>query len=216
MQIKIDIKVFALLLLFFFTHQIEIYVLLMFFALLHELGHLLAGIILKFKPKKIAFNPLGLSVTFEGFGENVSRTICQKRIFVAIAGPLVNLIIIILTYIFNFGESKYLIIYSNLILLLINLIPIYPLDGGRILKEFLHIQLGYWKSISITNKISNVFTILLTIIASISIFYFKNIAILLIGIYLWFLVIKENRYFAVLKKMNDILYKDKKTLENIE
>lgn len=42
MQIKINLKIFIFLILFILTNQIEIYGILMLFATVHELGHLLA------------------------------------------------------------------------------------------------------------------------------------------------------------------------------
>ena len=58
MHLKIDLKIFIFILLFCITRQIEIYAVLMIFAILHELGHLFAGLLLKLKQKKVALNPL--------------------------------------------------------------------------------------------------------------------------------------------------------------
>mgnify|MGYP007102727551 FL=1 len=91
-----------------------------------------------------------------------------------------------------------------------NLIPIYPLDGGRILKEIIHIVHGLYSAYMITNKVSNAVVILLTIIASFAVLIYKNIAILFIIVYLWMLVIKEN------KKMNLKLAIWKNIVENTE
>ena len=65
MQIKINLKIFIFMIVFYFTKQIEIYGILMLFAFLHELGHLLAGILLGFKPESLKVNPLGLSINFK-------------------------------------------------------------------------------------------------------------------------------------------------------
>ncbi len=85
-----------------------------------------------------------------------------------------------------------LIIYVNLLIVLFNLLPIYPLDGGRILKGILHIFLGKEKSSKCIYNISIVAVIILTAIASIGILYFKNIAIFIIIVYLWYIVIRES------------------------
>ena len=45
MRFRIDLKIFIFLIIFYFTRQIEIYSILMLFALIHELGHLLAGLL---------------------------------------------------------------------------------------------------------------------------------------------------------------------------
>lgn len=58
MHIKIDLKIFALLILFCLSKQIELYALLMIFILLHEFGHIIAGLLLKLKPKRISLNAL--------------------------------------------------------------------------------------------------------------------------------------------------------------
>lgn len=58
MKFRIDLKIFAFLILFYFTRQIEIYALVMIFAIIHELGHLVVGIVLGFKPQNIELIPL--------------------------------------------------------------------------------------------------------------------------------------------------------------
>ena len=85
MHIKIDFKIFAFIILFWFTNQIELYALLMIFAIFHEFGHLIAGFLLKLKPKKFEINPLGLSITFESIGKGIGDRIPQKRITIAAA-----------------------------------------------------------------------------------------------------------------------------------
>ena len=58
MKFRIDLKIFAFLILVYLTNQIEIYSLIMIFALIHELTHLVTGIVLGFKPDKIELMPL--------------------------------------------------------------------------------------------------------------------------------------------------------------
>ena len=70
MQIKINLKIFLFLIIFIITRQIKIYAILMFLALLHELGHLLAGILLGFKPESISIIPAGFSVQFKAENKN--------------------------------------------------------------------------------------------------------------------------------------------------
>lgn len=127
------------------------------------------------------------------------------------AGPLTNIIMILLftNLDIELGLRK-TIIYANLLITIFNLIPIYPLDGGRILKGILHIVFGNWKSKKYISEISIIFMILLTAISSIGIYYFQNIAILFIVLYLWALVVKE--YIIYRKKLN--IYNLIKSIEN--
>lgn len=101
------------------------------------------------------------------------------------------------------------IIYANLLICIFNLLPIYPLDGGRILNSVFNIKIGIKASMIITNKISNITMIIITIVASILILYLENIAIFFIVIYLWIIVLKENRIVNLKSKMYHLIEKNK-------
>ena len=53
MRLRIDLKILIFIALFYFTKQIEIYLIIMFFSFIHELGHLITGLILKMKLEKL-------------------------------------------------------------------------------------------------------------------------------------------------------------------
>ena len=65
MRVRIDLKIIIFLILFYFTKQIEIYAMIMIFAIIHELGHLLAGLLMGLKPEKIEIMPFGVSISFK-------------------------------------------------------------------------------------------------------------------------------------------------------
>ena len=61
----------------------------------------------------------------------------------------------------------------------------------------------------LTNKISNITMIFITIAASILILYLENIAIFFIVIYLWIVVLRENRIVNLKSKMYQLIEKNK-------
>ncbi len=206
MRIRIHLKIFIFILIFLLTNQIKIYGVLMLFALIHELGHMLVGILLGFKPAKLEIMPYGISVGFDIKCEDYNRKVKNgnmlaiKKLIIALAGPLTNLIITIVFLLFNisfFGIERELVIYANILIGVFNLLPIYPLDGGRIIKNVLHIIVGLQSAGKYTNQISKITICLLTAMCSIVILYIRNVAILLILAYLWYLVIKENKKYEM-------------------
>lgn len=232
MSIKIDLKIFLFIFLFLITSQIEMYILLMIFAIIHELGHVLAGLILKFKPKEIRLTPVGLQVSFSidsiEYNEKVNRAkvLNIKKALIALAGPLTNLLISSSIILFGMLYKKIqytyiyqIVIYANLLIALFNLIPIYPMDGGRVLKEVLQIIFGKKKAYKITYIISKTVLILLTMLSSIAILYVHNIAILIIIAYLWYLEVAEirkyNRRRNIEKLINSIENKEPDLINSI-
>lgn len=199
MKFRIDLKIFIFLILFYFTKQIELYASIMIFALIHELGHLIAGLLMGMKPEKLELMPFGVSIAFKINVKEYNKKIKKgnrleiKKIIVAIAGPITNFIIILITCNLNLDiVTGLIIIYTNFLIMIFNLLPIYPLDGGRILKGILHINLGKRKAEQYSNNISKIVTIFIVAISSILILHMNNISIFLIDIYLLYLVIKED------------------------
>ncbi len=208
MRIRLNLKIFIFIIIFALTRQIKIYGILMLFAFIHELGHMLIGILLGFKPEKLEIMPYGVSVGFKVKCEDYNKKIGKgnllslKKLIIAMAGPFTNLIITIIYLLCDMkfiGIERELVIYSNILIGIFNLIPIYPLDGGRIVKEILHIKVGLGKSYEYTNKISKITICILTAVCSIVILYIKNIAILIILVYLWYLTINENKKYETKK-----------------
>lgn len=214
MKFRIDLKIFILILLFFITNQIKIYAMIMLFAIIHELGHLIAGILLGMKPEKIEIKVFGVSISFDVKKEDYNIKIKKgnllevKKIFVALAGPLTNVFIMII-FISNIFDISYydkiLIIFSNMTLILFNILPIYPLDGGRILKGIFYILKGKYKAEEYIYHISYITLIILTAISSITLLYFKNIAIFIAIIFLWGLQIKENAIYQNRRKLYEAI-----------
>ena len=141
----------------------------MLFALLHELGHLFAGIMLKMKVKKMAIMPAGFSVEFSLKENDYNQKILNsnllevKKIIVALAGPITNILVIIIIKLINIQNNiTYNIIYANCLIALFNLLPmciknIAPCSFASIFSLSFAVKEGYFFSNSslVTKVISS-------------------------------------------------------------
>lgn len=173
-----------------------------------------AGIFMGLKPKTLKIMPMGLSIEFKIPPEEYNKRIAKsnrleiRKMWIALAGPITNIVIIFITMLFKKSMNTIFyqeIIYSNLLITIFNLLPIYPLDGARIIKAWIRILAGRRKSIDLTNYISNISMIIITMVSSIAIYYYKNIAILFIIAYLWGVVIIENKRYYLKKRIDKII-----------
>lgn len=192
MKIKVDLKIFLIIILYILTKNIKVFAISFIFILLHELGHAITGIILGLKIKKININVFGLSIEFENYGKER----LNNKIIIDMAGPAINIITFIIAVIFKNEE----IAYINILLAIINLLPIYPLDGGRIVKNLLLKSHNYKQVVGYTEKISKDTLIIITAISSIVILYIKNVGIFLVILYLWSIALKEWRKNQIIKR----------------
>lgn len=170
-QIPVYIKYWFLLLLIFIP---PVKMISLFIAILvHELAHALEAKKLGYKTDYVFIDVLygGALVDSSYRFNNI------HAIKIALAGPLSNLILagigfIVASFIhFQFGEIKIveytsIFIFINLLLGVGNLLPIYPLDGGRISKAILNLFYNRKKSRKI-NSIISVITSLIVITFSI-------------------------------------------------
>jgi Zn-dependent protease/CBS domain-containing protein len=122
-------------------------------VLLHEFGHAIAARRYGIRTPDITMLPIGGVARLERMPEKPGQ-----ELVVAIAGPLVNVVIAgTLTLIFGFsGDLLHLgtlddgatslpqkLIRVNALLVLFNMIPAFPMDGGRVLRAFLAMRLPY-------------------------------------------------------------------------
>lgn len=161
--------------------------------------------------------PYGVSISFGLTPKDYNRKIKQanqlevKKILVALAGPFTNLVILLISLQLKINVfDGLMIVYANVLLILFNLLPIYPLDGGRIIKGILHLFFGKRKAEKYSNNLSFIVLMLGTLIASIVIYLAHNIAIFLIVLVLWGIFIKEDRIY---EKRNKIYKIVEKTIE---
>ncbi|HVI40002.1 MAG TPA: hypothetical protein VM577_05025, partial [Anaerovoracaceae bacterium] len=127
------------------------------FSFLHEFVHKRMAMQLGYTPEKISFGLFGGVLHLrEGFIKPVDE------LLIHLSGPFFNILMAFLLYgcYFYFSLPWLLpVIAANAVLALFNLMPFYPLDGGKITDLYLAVFLGYGRS----QKISRFFSLLFTV-----------------------------------------------------
>lgn len=119
--------------------------------LIHELGHFLTAMFLGWQVDKITFYPYGGSSSFH---EDINRPL-KEELLILIMGPLVQMVFFFLLQYAPFSMKTHTLLTAyHYSILLFNLLPIYPLDGGKLLHICFSYYLSYKKSIYITLQIS--------------------------------------------------------------
>lgn len=189
----------------FFESFLMVYLITFF----HEAGHLICGVFFKINPKIIKVMPFGLSIKFS----NEYLITPKKEAIIAFAGPFVNAVMLLFAPLLkNAFLDKIFILYfySNIFMLIINLLPIIPLDGGRILKALLTIKIGPIKAISYSLLVSKTIAIFLFFFGAFVLYVSKfNFSVLLISSFIFYYLIDESKNHKLLLIKVLINYKEK-------
>lgn len=180
---KINFLVYISILLAVLTATFQEFFIISFLIIIHELGHVTFAIIQKIKVEKIILYPLG-GITKLKMPLNISSI---KEAMILLGGPLFQFLAYILLLLLLPSKIDTIKLYHQNILLF-NLLPIYPLDGGKLLKIILDLFLPY--------KVSFKFSIFISYILEIVIFLFtpiKKINTFITFFFLLFLTYQESK-----------------------
>jgi len=148
-------------LLLIFTLLISLYVfilmvLLFICVLLHELAHSITSIRNGIKVSKIILLPIGGMSVIDDVKINP-----RVEFNVAIAGPIMSLFLGglfgIITTLLPPGillQTMQIMFLMNILLGLFNLLPAFPMDGGRVFRSFLQRKRSYYDATMLTVKVS--------------------------------------------------------------
>ncbi len=189
----------------FITANFKNFIIFSSIILVHELGHIIGAIIFKWKIDKVILLPFGGITIFQ---ENIDKSL-KEEFIITILGPLFQLLFY---YMYRGNE---IFDYYNIIILIFNLLPIYPLDGSKIVNILFNTFIPFKKS--------HILTIICSIITITFILFFKhNLLLYLILFFIFLEIIKEikkhNYYFnrfLLEKYLNNNKYKRKKTINKI-
>lgn len=193
-----------------------IFVLSIFFTVfLHELGHALAAKRYMIKTKDITLLPIGGLARLESIPEKP-----KEELVVALAGPAVNIGLAVITGLFitlpdlknltlqltagvnasNFFLNFFIV---NIWLALFNLIPAFPMDGGRVLRAILSMNMKRHIATNIAARIGQLLAIGFVFLG-----FFSNPFLIFIGFFIFLGAQAEATYTQTKSMLEGYTVKD--------
>lgn len=160
-------------------------------VVLHELGHALTARHFGIRTRRILLSPIGGIAELERMPEKP-----HEELLVALAGPMVNVVLagVLAIWIVATGQSFEIdegnlwgqspairLLIINIVLAVFNMIPAFPMDGGRVLRAILGFFLPFAQATAIAASIGKAFAILFGIVG-----IFGNPILILIAVFIWF------------------------------
>lgn len=175
---KIHPLTYIIALLAVLTANFKMYLIFMLLIVIHEIGHLITGYFFHWKLKEIIVLPLGMISKYS----NYLNTPLNEEIIVASMGIIVQLFFYLI-----FFKNNSDFYWCNLIIVIFNLIPIYPLDGSKIINIILNKIFSFKTSYLITIYLSFILNIFILIISLLK----KDLIVMIIFIPLLINLLKD-------------------------
>lgn len=172
-----------------------------FCVLLHELGHAFMAKQFDVKTKNITLYPIG------GVASLTGRTTPAGDLLIAIAGPVVNLVLMVVlapytdfvTLLSEVPDERVLVNLSiverlfivNTVLFIFNLIPAYPMDGGRIVRAGLSMLWNEERSALISSRLSQILSVMMLVLG----LYIGDIFLSVISVIIFISATQENLFY---------------------
>jgi Zn-dependent protease len=178
-------------------------------VVLHELGHALTARRYGVRTRDIILLPIGGLARLEKIPEEP-----RQELWVAIAGPAVNVVIAATIFLWLWLTSTFLpweqleitrgpflqrLMWVNLILVVFNLIPAFPMDGGRVLRAFLATQMPYTRATQIAASVGQALALLFGFLGLMG-----NPFLLFIALFVWIGAAQESSFVQVKRALGGI------------
>jgi Zn-dependent protease len=163
---------------------------------LHEFGHIAMGRRFGIKTPQVILSPIGGIASMERMPDKP-----MQELLVAIAGPMVNVAIaLLLIAVFGLSltgaagldlDSATLaqrLLIVNVTLVLFNLVPAFPMDGGRVLRALLAMKMGAARATAAAARIGQGFAALFVVLG-----LFYSPILMLVGVFIYFAAAAEQQ-----------------------
>ncbi len=143
-------------------------------VLIHEVGHALTARAFGIRASEIVLYPFGGVSRLQSMGRPT------EEFWISLAGPLTNLVLAaVLFLVQGIGHAGVLwtspgagpppvlqgLLSANLILALFNLVPAFPMDGGRVIRALLARRVGMVRATDVAANVGQAFAVLMGVIA---------------------------------------------------
>ncbi|CAN5907380.1 site-2 protease family protein [soil metagenome] len=193
---------------------------------LHELGHALTAQRFRIQTKDIILLPIGGVARLESLPEKP-----RQELLVTLAGPAVNLVIAGVLYLALLATGTfpdlaefsgidgsnffYMLMVINLVLAVFNMLPAFPMDGGRVLRALLSFKLARHVATRIAATVGQIVAVLFVVMGIFS----GNIPLILIGIFVYLGAQAEAQFvqsqsFLAGYHVGDVLMREYHSLES--
>lgn len=184
-------------------------------VVLHEFGHALTGKIFGVRTAHITLLPFGGVAAMEAIPKQP-----KQEILISLAGPAVNIAIAAFIYLYlkfdpiqlsqeqlNQGEWPFLVqlLFVNIFLAAFNLIPAFPMDGGRVLRGILALKLDHAAATLWASRVGKFFAVAFVAYGLTS----ANAMLVIIGVFIFTGAAGENRVVQINSKVKQL------SIENI-
>ena len=168
--------------------------------LVHEFSHYLVAKKLGYFCEKITLYPTGALLN-----ASADEFTFKDEILISLAGPFSNILLCIICVflwwivpeIYNYTAD---FVVANISIAFFNLLPVFPLDGGRVVLAMLSNFFSRKKATAITKNITLFFSLILFVVFILSLFILPNFQIGISSVVIFITVIAEDKQ-AVYKRI---------------